>query len=368
MIHRLAITDWPEPVDVFARETILDALLRAGVSISHGCRSGTCGACKARLVRGDVELASHSVYALTARDRADGLVLTCRAYPTSDGEITRLGTNEVAAHPLRRLECVVSDIEDPTRAIRRVRLRVVKGGRFAFSAGQFASVTFAGHPPRDYSMANRPSDPLLEFHIRRIDGGASSVHATTDLEIGDIVRVDGPYGACWLRQSHPGPIIAVAEGSGLAPMKSIVETALAKGMGQQIRLYVAATSESDLYLEDHFHRLEQRFGNFSFSPVLEKSPVGKKPRGGTSRDNMLTTETGKLFVKIHPSKIGKSPGYFAIENNFTPHKVKVYSAGLPDMIDALTRTMLAHGVHPGDIHAEPFHVAPADTMTKKGTD
>jgi naphthalene 1,2-dioxygenase ferredoxin reductase component len=368
MTHRLTITDWPEPIEVFAGETILEAILRAGVPMSHGCRSGTCGACKARLVRGDVDLASHSVYALTARDRAEDLVLTCRAYPRGDGTITRLGADEVAAHPLRRLECAVSDIEPLTEKIRRVRLRVVKGGRFTFSAGQFASVTFAGQPARDFSMANRPSDRLLEFHIRRVAGGASSVHATTDLAVGDIARVDGPYGACWLRESHGGPIIAVAEGSGLAPMKSIVETALAKGMTQSIQLYVTAPSESDLYMLDHFRGLEQRFGNFTFAPVLEKSATMARRRDGAPRDNVVMNGGKRNGVNTHVEQQFGLLRDLVTLNGRDFKEAKIYSAGSPRMVDALTRIMLAQGVPSGNIHAEPFHVAPADTMEKKGAD
>ena len=219
MTYRFTITDWPDPVEMHPGESILDAVLRVGVPISYGCRSGTCGACKAKLVSGQVELKSHSIYALPDRERTDGLILTCRAYPKSDGEIARLGTDENISHPLCRLETEVREIEDLTDDIRRIRLAVIKGGRLAFSAGQFASVTFEDQPPRDYSMANRPNDRLLEYHVR---------------------RVDGPYGACWSREKYAGPILAVAGGSGLAPMKSIIETALAKGLGQSIALYVVA--------------------------------------------------------------------------------------------------------------------------------
>ena len=364
MSHHLAITDWPEPVEVFARETILDAILRVGVPISHGCRSGTCGACKARLVSGDVELASHSIYALTARDRADGLVLTCRAYPKGDGEITRLGADEVAAHPLCRLECEVSDIAELTHEIRRIRLRVIKGGRFAFSAGQFVSVTFAGQPARDYSMANRPSDPMLEFHVRRVAGGASSVHATTELSVGDIARVDGPFGACWLRESRVGPILAVAGGSGLAPMKSIIETALAKGMRQPIRLYVAAASERDLYMEDHFLGLEHRFANFTFTPVLEKPVGGTKRRIGAVHD--VVREDWDKFRQVS-NYLSEQTGIEAMNCHNVPDVI-VYSAGPPNMVDAVKRTLIARGVNPADIHAEPFHVAPTETVPRERKD
>jgi naphthalene 1,2-dioxygenase ferredoxin reductase component len=359
MTHRFTISDWPRPVRVFPRETILDAFLREGVPISHGCRSGTCGACKARLVRGDVELASHSIYALTERDRADGLVLTCRAYARSEGEIIRLSAGDVAAHPLRRLECEVSELADLTHEIRRIRMRVVKGGPFAFSAGQFASITFTGQPPRDYSMANRPSDPLLEFHVRRISGGTSSVHAATKLSVGDRVQVDGPYGACWLRPSHAGPIVAVAGGSGLAPMKSIVETALASGMRQPIRLYMTAPSDREFYLEDHFRGLEKRFDNFAFTPTLEKSSgvAGQPP---IRVHDMVLADLGILHnVNIH---LQQQP------DTIEPKAAKVYAAGPSSMVESLTQAMITRGVQRADIHAEPFHVAPTEPSPRERMD
>ena len=87
-------------------------------------------------------------------------------------------------------------------------------------------VTFDGLPARDYSMANQPGRACLEFHIRHVPGGATSEHVARSLKVGDKVSVRGPLGSSFLREGHPGPILAVGGGSGLAPIKSIVETAL----------------------------------------------------------------------------------------------------------------------------------------------
>jgi ferredoxin-NAD(P)+ reductase (naphthalene dioxygenase ferredoxin-specific) len=184
---------------------------------------------------------------------------------------------------------------------------------------------------------------VLEFHIRRINGGASSVHAMTELSVSDTARVDGPCGACWLRESHNGAIIAVAGDSRLAPMKSIIGTALAKGMRPLIKLYVAAPSECDLYMKDHFQKLERRFENFAFLPVLQSPDRITKRRVCTVHDVVLTDGC-----------------------DFT--EVKVCAAGPPEMIDGLTQTLIAHGVQPTDIHTEPFHVAAAEPMQEEGTD
>ena len=115
----------------------------------------------------------------------------------------------------------------------------------AFSAGQFAKVAFAPGLARDYSMANVPDTAELEFHVRRIPGGLASSHVWEHLREGDRVRVEGPFGDCWLREEHAGPIVCVAGGSGLAPVKSIVETALRRGMTNPIHLYFGVRAERE---------------------------------------------------------------------------------------------------------------------------
>lgn len=65
-----------------ADQTILEAAEDAGVEIPFECRSGVCGQCKTRLVTGLVRMDSQD--ALTAGDRAKGLILACQARPTRD--------------------------------------------------------------------------------------------------------------------------------------------------------------------------------------------------------------------------------------------------------------------------------------------
>lgn len=62
-----------------AGETILEAGERADVSLAFSCREGHCGACKARIVDGDVTHANTS--ALSRRDIENRAVLLCQAKP-----------------------------------------------------------------------------------------------------------------------------------------------------------------------------------------------------------------------------------------------------------------------------------------------
>ena len=232
-------------------------------------------------------------------------------------------------HPLRRLSCRVVGIEDATHDVRVVRLEIVAGGPFSASAGQYASVTFDAVAPRDYSMANRPDQATLEFHIRRMRDDGASGYVMRRLRLGETVTVEGPYGGAWLRQDHTGPILAVAGGSGLAPIKSIVETALAAGMRQDIRLYFGVRDEADIYLEGHFRALARTHSSLRFVPVLSE------PGGPTAR------RTGRVSDAVAAD--------FADLDGF-----KAYLAGPPEMVEATVETLVTRGLPREDIHADPF--------------
>jgi CDP-4-dehydro-6-deoxyglucose reductase/ferredoxin-NAD(P)+ reductase (naphthalene dioxygenase ferredoxin-specific) len=330
MSFTVEIRQHDAPVSVETGQTILEAALAAGIPYPHGCRSGNCGACKSRLAAGDVEMAPFSEFALTEAEKAEGLVLACRAVPWSDASVAWLDEGEVVAHPLRRMTCRVVRLENATHDIRRVWLEVAAGGPFTFSAGQYAALTFAGHPPRDYSMASRPDEAVLEFHIRRVGTGSASAYVAERLALGEEVLVEGPYGSSWLREKHTGPMLAVAGGSGLAPIKSIVETALGLGARQPIALYFGVRDERDLYLEKHFAALATRHGNFRFIPVLSDPSAPAARRTGFVHESVA-------------AQIGDLDG------------VKAYLAGPPVMVEAATAMLLGRGLPRGDIHADAFY-------------
>jgi len=217
-----------------------------------------------------------------------------------------------------------------THDITRVRLEVLSGGPFRFSAGQYARVSFRGQPPRDYSMANMPTEVLLEFHIRHLAGGLSSRHVAERLALGDEVTVEGPFGTSYWRARHIGPILAIAGGSGLAPIKSIVETALLHGITQPIQLYFGVRDERDLYLEDHFAGLAARHPHLSFVPVLSQ------PSRPTLRRTGLLHEAVRAD---HASFAGW----------------KAYLAGPPALVEAASAMLAECHMVPEDIHADAFY-------------
>ncbi len=319
-----------EPVTVALGQTILEAALAAGHDYPCGCQSGNCGACKSALLAGEVEMTPYSDYALTAEEKDSGLILACRSLPLGNAEIAWLEGDEIAAHPFRHLDCKVIGLDPMTHDIMRLRLEITAGGPYAFSAGQYAAVRFGDLPVRDYSMANQPDDPVLEFHIRCMAGGTVSPFVRNELAPGDPVRVEGPRGISFLREQHAGPILALAGGSGLAPIKSIVERALALERRQPIHCYFGVRDERDLYLEDHFKGLAARHGNLTFTPVLSE------PEGATAR------RTGFLADAV-------AADFASLDG------AKVYLAGPPVMVETCVAAVQRLGAARGDCHADAFY-------------
>ncbi len=328
------------PLALETGQTILDAALKLELPYPHGCRSGNCGACKSELLSGEVEMAPYSEYALSAAEKAAGLILACRAVAWSDCEVRFLEQDETVAHPLRHLEARVEALRQATHDIRVLTLEILSGGPFSFSAGQYASVGFAGLPARDYSMANRPDETRLEFHIRLVPGGAVTPYVAERVRVGDPVKIIGPSGTSHWRERHTGPIVALAGGSGLAPIKSIVETALGAGARQPIAVYFGVRDERDLYLEDHFRGLAERHSNLTFIPVLST------PAGATRRRTGFLAET--------------------LRQDFaTLDGAKAYLAGPPAMVETALETLAALGLRRQDCHADIFYTE-ADKATGGG--
>ena len=322
--------------------TILDAALAEGIDYPHGCRSGRCGSCKSRLVGGKVELLEHSRFALSEEEKAQGLILACRATPSTDAIVAWLGSGDAPpSHPRRLLYCRVTAIENATRDIKVIRLVADGTAPLAFAPGQYARLSFPGAPARDYSMASASGGRELEFHVRRVPGGAASETVHAQLRVGDAVLLAGPFGSSYLREHHTGPILCIAGGSGLAPIKAIVEAALAHAMRQPIHVYVGARSERDLYLVDHFEGLAQRHPNLAFTPVLSEAPPGAHRRTGFVTDAVA-------------ADLRDFDGW------------KAYVAGPPAMVEAAMRICQARGLRSEDLHADVFFTPEEATASRQG--
>jgi CDP-4-dehydro-6-deoxyglucose reductase/ferredoxin-NAD(P)+ reductase (naphthalene dioxygenase ferredoxin-specific) len=316
-----------QPITLLASEqTILDAALAADLPYPYGCRAGTCGTCKTRLLQGRVDTEPHAAEALSDAEAAAGLILACRATPRSDVVIECLGEWLDALPPVRHLQARVVALKTVARSVTRLHLEVY-GQPLCFLAGQYAELSFGGRPARAYSMANPPDDPTLEFHIRHF-GGVASGYVTRHLGIGALVDVHGPYGSAYLRQP-PRPLVAVAGSTGLAPIRSIILTALARGHQTLMHLFLGVRDEPDLYGVEELRTLSEQHPNLRITPMLSKPERPTRLRTGLVHEALAET-----FASL--------AGY------------NVHLAGPPAMVEAATAAALALGAERQAILADAF--------------
>ncbi len=157
----------------------------------------------------------------------------------------------------------IEDTGDNTRI-----LRVLVPQHIAYQAGQYVELSFGGMETRPYSIASTPDLPYLEFHIRNSGYGEVST-ALTALKTGDSVQIGIPAGNGFWRASAR-PLLALAGGTGIAPMKSIIMTHLATANHPPLRLYWGARTKAHLYMDGLFRTLERAERNFNYSPILSE--------------------------------------------------------------------------------------------------
>ena len=245
-------------------ESLVDAAHRQGIHLPYSCRDGTCGTCKAKVINGEVKHDHYSKQALSDEELADGLILCCQAQACSDIELEV----DLSNPNIQRLPSRVDQIDHLAHDVMRLFLKLPEGKKLNYIAGQYIDIIMSDGRHRTYSIANAPrEDGMIELHIRNVEGGRFSDFVFHHLEQKTILRIEGPMGAFYLRQDSPRPMLLVAGGTGLAPIKAIVEASLHAGNSRDIILYWGVRSKRDLYFQETIEQWAEQ-AHIRYIPVL----------------------------------------------------------------------------------------------------
>ena len=248
---------------------MLDAALRNGVALEYSCRTGRCSSCKGKVLAGS-SIALHDELGLDQREREGGWVLSCVRTPTSDMSIEASDLGGVQLFPARTLPCRIQSLERMSADVMRVELRLPPAGGLAWHAGQYVDVIGHGGLRRSYSVANAPgAGGPIELHIRQVPGGAMSDYWFGQAKPNDLLRLNGPLGTFFLRESAGIDLVFLATGTGIAPVKAILESLGTLPQEQQprsIAVYWGGRTPSDLYWDPAALDVPHRF-----VPVLSRA-------------------------------------------------------------------------------------------------
>jgi CDP-4-dehydro-6-deoxyglucose reductase len=281
MPHQVTIQSSGHTFTVNDGETVLAAALREGIVIAYGCRHGSCGTCKGRLVEGTVDYGTYQTSAMTEAERSAGMALFCQAKPRSDLVIQcrEIGT-AVKGMQIKMMPARVMKLQRAAPDVMLLELKLPTNEKFLFLAGQYVDLILRDGTRRSFSMANAPHDnEFLHLHLRNY-GGPFSQHVFGAMKEKDILRVEGPFGTFFLREEDVKPVVLLASGTGFAPIKAIVEHVLHKDLKRSMTLYWGCRVRADLYLNELAERWQQE-GRLRYVPVLSDAPASDGWTGRT---------------------------------------------------------------------------------------
>ncbi|MFI1497963.1 globin domain-containing protein [Streptomyces platensis] len=208
-----------------------------------------------------------------------------RAYTAiSQIMIDAAAEDEAVAPAWWQAEVVSHELRTPDIAVVTVR----PDQPYPFLAGQYTSVETPWWPRiwRHYSFASAPrSDGLLSFHVKAVPAGWVSNAMVHRARPGDVIRLGAPGGSMTIDHTTRSGLLCVGGGTGIAPIKALVEDVAEHGVRRPVEVFYGARSDQDLYDLDTMLRLEQTHPWLSVRPVVATGPA---VRGGTS------SETGQL--------------------------------------------------------------------------
>jgi CDP-4-dehydro-6-deoxyglucose reductase len=299
-------------------ESLLDAALRQGVVLDYSCRTGRCSSCKGRVRSGDT-VAVHDDLGLSAEEKALCFILTCvrRARGPVELEIDDLG--DVVLPEAKTLPCRIQSIDRPSHDVIRVALRLPPTSALEFLPGQYIDVIGAEGLRRSYSIANAPrQDKLIELHIREVPAGAMSRYWFQEAKVNDLLRLRGPLGTFFLRGQAGKDLVLLATGTGIAPVKAILEGLPAGPTDMQPRsvtIYWGGRHREDLYWQP------PELPGLRFVPVLSRAGEDWVGERGHVQDVMLRDHACLADTLV-----------YACGSDAMIHgaQARLHAAGLPD--------------------------------------
>ena len=319
----ITINDRP-PVETPTGQSLLAALKEQTVFVPSACGGhGVCGLCRVKVLSGAAPCTSREEAILSEADRLAGMRLTCQVPVKRDLQISI--PNDF--FNVREYKAEVVALRDLTPDIREITLQLRAPSAMDFKAGQYIQLRIPPYEQsrriiyRAYSIASPPSARgRLELEVRQVLNGVGTTYLFKHLALNTNVVFNGPYGEFYLRESNRS-IILVAGGSGMAPMKAMLDDMQARKIRRNVRYFFGARARRDLFLMDEMQALQQSLPDFRFIPALSKPLPEDQWTGATG---LITEVLDRHLENLYPGE--------------------AYLCGSPAMIQACIKILQKKGV------------------------
>lgn len=307
--------------------SILAAGTHAGVSLPYSCKTGRCSTCKCKVISG-VTSALFDETGITDDEKAAGWILSCVRTAETDValEVEDLGNTKLPV--AKTLACRIKDVTHLAPDVIKVHLRLPPTAQFHFIPGQYIDVIGPGGMRRSYSLAGGfLAEKVLELHIRAVDGGKMSEYWFGQAKANDLLRMNGPLGTFFLRDAANVDLVFLATGTGIAPVKAILESLPSLPSDQRpksVTVLWGGRVPTDLYCD-----IGALASDHKFIPVLSRGGTEWSGARGYVQDALLA----------HLPEMGNAT---------------VYACGSDAMIHSAKEVLVRAGLSPQRFYSDAF--------------
>jgi len=313
---------------------LLEALTSEKIFIPSACGGrGTCGVCKVKAVEGAGPVLPTEEPFLEPEEHREGIRLSCQIKVRND--LTIQIPKELLE--VKEYLCVCTKIRYLTYDIKEFRFELKNPDSIEFTPGQYIQLltpVYEGSSEevyRAYSMSSDPAEKgVIETIIRLVPGGICTTYCFEHLKEGDSIKLNGPYGDFQLSETD-APIIFIAGGSGMAPIKCILHHMKNTGNNRPAVYFFGVNEPRDMFMLDEMKQFEKELDNFRYVPVMARPDSNSDWHGETG----LVTE--------------------AVQRNVTnAAEAEAYLCGSPGMIDAAIAVLKQLGMPENKVFYDKF--------------
>lgn len=367
--------DAEKALQVQVGSSLLKALANNEIFIPSACGGGgSCGMCKCKIEAGIETYVPTELAHVSRKEKLENIHLACQVKVRNDLNI-RI-PEEIL--DVKKYTATVKSNENVATFIKELVLEMEPGESLDFQAGAYVQIDIPEYELsyqelkkrvgvrfrpawdrfdlwglkakseeaifRAYSLANPPSDKsTLQFTIRIATPPPGQAAAPPgkgssyifNLKPGDTVTLSGPYGDFLVKESDR-EMCFIGGGAGMAPLRSQIFHQLNTLKTERIiTFWYGARSKQELFFDDEFRALEERYSNFSFHVALSD------PQPEDNWNGM----TGYIHQNLYEH-------YLSTHED--PTEIEYYLCGPPMMIDAIEEMLDELGVEPEMIAFDKF--------------
>lgn len=308
--------------------TIFEAAKNSGIILEHSCLKARCRSCAVQILTGVTKDKLEDMV-LSDDEKNNKWILSCNAVPTSDLILDIEGLTGIQIFEKKIIPAKINSIEKINNTVIEVSLRLPPNSNFAYNSGQYVNIR-KGQIVRSYSIANAYSqNGLITLLVKKYENGVMSHFWFNEAKLNDLLRIEGPLGSFFFRENDLENVIFLATGTGIAPIKAILEyiSRTTKGYSnKKLWLFVGARFDKDLFWSPN--ELNELL-DIKYIPVLSRGSKDWNGERGYVQD-------------------------IVIKQNISLANSQVYACGSNTMIESAKKALIEHGLNKNHFFSDAF--------------